>query len=257
MANPPSLLKKALSHPDSGPFFMEIPHPSLGPLVFAFANQGEMERVLSETVKRASQEDIKSIFLIVGAKKAEGDMDAANRLVGAFIQRHPLCAMVHLLRAQLAEDEGSLDAAAWSARQSVALQPTYRALATLGRIRGKQNALEEALAIFTHLQANHAEAPTKNVAINTVKEALVTLTRLQRGEEMVRVADAAIEDLGPASVFHYHAVLGLIIAGRLPEAVRRLEGLEGRLSPQDPLVPKFAQMKAIALAKLGAGGAGR
>jgi hypothetical protein len=57
-------------------------------------------------------------------------------------------------------------------------------------------------------------------------------------------------DYGHVSTFHYQAILGLIITQQLPEASRRLGDIEGRLSSQDPLLPKFAQMRTIVQAKL-------
>ena len=67
-------LNQALAHRDSGRFFMEVPHDSVGPLQFTFRNQSEMERVLSNQVQRATKEHIQAIFQIVEEKKSQEKM---------------------------------------------------------------------------------------------------------------------------------------------------------------------------------------
>ena len=69
---------------------------------------------------------------------------------------------------------------------------------------------------------------------------------------MVRVADEAIEHFGDASLFHYQAVLGLMISEQFQSAHERLSTFKDRLSASDPLALMCNRLSGVLEEKLAA-----
>ena len=105
--------------------------------------------------------------------------------------------------------------------------------------------LEDSRIVFRFLFEKRNQIKDTKSAIGFVQGLLVTLTRLGRGEEMVEVADAAIAEYGPATIFHYQGILGLCISEQLGPAAARLNGVLPHLQNADPLYPKFQQLKQM------------
>jgi len=129
--------------------------------------------------------------------------------------------------------------------QSIAIRPIFSSLAELARVLGKQGKLEDSLILYRFLFETRKEASSDQEAVRAIQGLLVTLTRLQKGAEMVQVADAANADYGGAALFHYQAILGIMLTKAFQPAMRRLESVEPHLNPADPMSAKFAQLKQI------------
>ena len=98
---------------------------------------------------------------------------------------------------------------------------------------------------LSHVFEIRNQAPNQQAALTVAGDLLVTLHRLNRGDEMVRVADIAIAEYGAVSSIEYQAILGLFVADKKEEASERLNKALTNLNPQDPLLPRFEQMRQV------------
>ena len=154
------------------------------------------------------------------------ELAEAGRHAAAFAEQFQFYAHAYTLQGAICENLGNLDKAAFHFRQSIAIDANFRVLGDLGRVLGKQKKLEDSLAILRYLFAHRDQASSREQAIGFTQTLLVTLTQLQRGEEMVQVADAAIESYGAATVFLYQAILGLLLSGQAAAGLARLSKFE-------------------------------
>ena len=115
---------------------------------------------------------------------------------------------------------------------------------------GRLGRLEESRIVLKHLLDSRSSADSQEAWERMAQDYLVTLTRLQRGSEMVEVADTVMDVVGESAHFQYQAILGLMIQEKFRAASERLESCRPRLKPLGQLATKFVQMDQILAAKL-------
>jgi len=249
---PNTLLNKVLRIESSKGFTLKFKHPVFGELCLPIADPGA---ILSMTVEEAGSpagDEITALNKACHSFVEKRDFKSAFAEAKAFSNRFPIFAHAYSLQGAFAEEMGELDTAAFHLRQSIAIRPILSSLAELGQVLGKRGSLNESLVLYRFLFENRKEAGSDREALRFIQGLLVTLTRLQKGAEMVQVADAAIADYGGATTLHYQAILGLMISKAFQPALNRLEAIESYLNPADPMSAKFAQLKQVLRGNLNA-----
>jgi len=252
MTPPTTTLNAVLRIESSEGFTLNFKHPVFGELCLPVADPGAIMSMKVEEVGSPAGEEIAALNKACQAFVEKGDLKSAFAEAEAFSKRFPVFAHAYSLQGRFAGEMGEFDTAAFHMRQSIAIRPIFSSLAELARVLGKQGKLEDSLILSRFLLKNRKEASSDQEAMGSIQDLLVTLTRLQKGAEMVQVADAAIADYGGATVFHYQAILGLMLTKAFQPAMRRLESVEPHLNPADPMSAKFAQLKQILRGNLNA-----
>jgi tetratricopeptide (TPR) repeat protein len=252
MTTPATTLNAVLRVESSEGFTLKFKHPVVGELCLPIADPGVIMSMKAEEAGSPASEEIAALNKACQAFVAKRDLKNAFAEAEAFSKRFPVFAHAYSLQGAFAEEMGEFDTAAFHMRQSIAIKPIFSSLAELARVLGKQGKLEDSLILYRFLFENRKEASSDQEAMGSIQGLLVTLTRLQKGAEMVQVADAAIADYGGATLFHYQAILGLMLSKSFEPAIRRLVALEPHLNPADPLLAKLAQLKQILKGNLNA-----
>jgi tetratricopeptide (TPR) repeat protein len=254
MNTPSSTLNAVLRIESTEGFTLKFKHPVFGELYLPIADPGAIVSMTADEKLGPSGEAIAALNRACQAFVEKRDLKSAFAEAEVFSKRYPTFALAYSLMGGYAEGMGQLEQAAFHNRQAIAIRPDFSFLAKLGQILGKQGKLEDSLVIYLFLFENRKKSSSDGEAIHFLQGLLVTLTRLQRGEDMVRVSDVAIADYGGATIFHYQAILGLMLSKSFQPAMRRLMALEPHLNPTDPLLAKFAQLKQILTKSLNAQG---
>jgi tetratricopeptide (TPR) repeat protein len=250
MTLPSARLIAILRIESSEGFTRKFNHPGFGELCLPIADPAG---ILSTTLKEAGTppaKEVEALRATCDAFLEKRDLAGAFADAEAFSKRYPVFGYAYALQGAFALDMGHVEAAAFYVRQAIAIQPNLDSLAELGRVLGKQAKLEDALVLYSFLFENRQEVGSEKQAIRFTESLLLTLNRLQRGDEMLRVADAAIADYGEHSFFHYQAVLGLIISERFGLALRRIEAVVPQIDQDDIVRVKLSRLKGELKGKL-------
>ncbi|MFK7820856.1 MAG: tetratricopeptide repeat protein [Planctomycetaceae bacterium] len=157
----------------------------------------------------------------------------------------PFWPTVHGALGDCAVANEDLDKAVYHTKQLIYTDPSFANVARLGRFYGQQGKYDDSLVVLSHLFENRSQAGSQQVAIGLTNDLLVTLQRAQQGERMVQVADQAIAEFGQVSSFEYQAILGFVLQNLQDNAKSRLRRVLTELSEDDPLLPRFQQMKQV------------
>lgn len=134
--------------------------------------------------------------------------------------------------------------AEYAQRQLLAIAPSYQRAAMLAELLGRQDRLEESEALFVELWHQRSSMDREDAGY-VAHGLLVTLTRLQRPDRMLAVADEAVSQLGPVPALVYQRALALMLLGRRDEARAECDRVLRELPQTEPLYPKLLQMRRM------------
>ena len=232
-------------------FFLEREHATYGALVLPIADL----ETLNALEDQGDEDGVPASELEALEKTCRAYANGANfyRALGvafAFSQRFPLSHRGHYLKSVFYERTDERQLAADSLRCAIAVQPTMFYLSELGRVLGKMGDLQGSGVVLKHCLDLPVSEASRESWRRAAEDYLVTLTRQERGDEMVQVADRVIGELGESSLFQYQAILGLMIQEKFQEASDRLQACKPRLTLRGQMVRKFAQLEQILTGKL-------
>jgi tetratricopeptide (TPR) repeat protein len=236
--------------PSKSPFNLELPSP-FGELRLDLENA---DFVLSHPKGLSADEEAAANEAFHAARalydpSAPGVSEEAMRQI---VRDWPLWGGGHGALHDLYKFQGRMEEAAYHLRQLIALQPSYENLISLGELLGRLGRYDEARTLQEHLWAEReraapglVEPDPRALAYRVVGHLLVTLTRQQRGERMVQVADEALAWFGEDSTLAYQRALGMMLDGRQDDAREACRASLRRLEPDDPMRPRFQQMAGM------------
>jgi tetratricopeptide (TPR) repeat protein len=252
MTLPSASLIAILRIESSEGFTLKFNHPDFGELSLAIVDPTGILSVTQEETGTPPTKEVDALRAACDTCLEKRDLPGAFAEAEAFSERYPVFGYAYALQGAFALDMGHVEAAAFYMRQAIAIQPSFTALGELGRALGKQAKLEDALVLYSFLFENRQEASSEKQAIRFTESLLLTLNRLKRGEEMVRVADTAIADYGDHAFFQYQAILGLIISEYFGPALSRIEAVAPGIDQDDIVKVKLTRLKGGLKEKLSA-----
>jgi hypothetical protein len=133
--------------------------------------------------------------------------------------------------------------ATYHARQLLAAEPHVDHVLKLAVSLAREGRLEQAEEIQSYVWATRASEP-ESCWYQAACDLLVTLTRRKDGDQMVTVANQALEVFPRDATLTYQRLLGLILSDRKDEARGGCEQALAELPEDAPLRPRFEQMRA-------------
>jgi tetratricopeptide (TPR) repeat protein len=248
----PAALHAIVRHPDpsTSAFSLELPSPfgtlrlDLEDSAFVLAHP--------QGLTVAEEEAANDAFQAARGLYDPSAPEISERAMRDVVRTWPLWGGGHGALHDLYKFQGRMTEAIYHLRQLIALQPTYEHLISLGELLGRLGRYDEARMVQEHLWAerDHAapglvEPDPKALVYRAVGHLLVTLTRQQRGDRMVQVADEALAWFGEDSTLRYQRALGLMLDGRQDDAREACKASLARLKADDPMVPRFRQMAGM------------
>ena len=221
-------------------YYIEIPTP-LGKLRLDLL--GEMGAALAWTGTTAEEQEATTRAIDAArAKLAVGDGDGARQLLSDAVKQYPYAAAVYGMLYDVYTAEGNLAEAEFCMKQAIALGPDFRNLTYLARNLGRQGRLEEAATVQEYLWQTRSQVPPEQ-ALEATQDYLVTLGRLQQPQTMMDVSMRAMQEHGSETTLVYQYIFALVLSNQGDAAREHLRRVLPQLDPDDPLYPRFAQMR--------------
>ena len=222
--------------------FLDIPREGWGTLRLDVWDLQFMQTHSGGQMSQAQVEDADSLWELgrrLFNKEAPGPARDAAR---ALTQKYPLYIRGHEAMHDISMFMQQLDDAVYHRCQLAALSPDFQRLGELGRTLGMAKRLKESAAVLEALFAKRAEAPSQEVALAAAFDLTVTLTRLQNGQRLARVAALVLRESGFITRFAYQHVLGFLLAGDKEGARTLYNRYAAHVAAEDPMRPQFAQL---------------
>jgi tetratricopeptide (TPR) repeat protein len=235
-------LQEVLRHkgePRTG-YYVEVP-TALGKLRLDLL--GDVGVALAWTGPTAEeQETTTEAIEAARARLAAGDGDGARQLLLDVVKQHPYAADVYGMLHDVYTAEGNLGEAEFCMKQAIALGPSFRNLTYLARNLGRQGRLEEAATVQEYLWQTRSQVPPEQ-ALDATHDYLVTLGRLQQPQTMMDVSMRAMQEHGSETTLVYQYIFALVLSNQGDAAREHLRRVLPQLDPDDPLYPRFVQMR--------------
>jgi tetratricopeptide (TPR) repeat protein len=222
------------------PYYVEIP-TALGKLRLDLL--GEVGAALVQA--GSTEEEQEATEKAIGAARARlatGDGEGAKELLLDAVKEHPYAANVYGMLYDVYTAEGNLQEAEFCMKQAIALGPDFRNLSFLARNLGRQGRLEEAATLQEYLWQTRSEAPPEQ-ALDAIHDYLVTLGRLQQPQTMMDVSMRAMQEHGSETTLVYQYIFALVLSNQQDAAREHLRRVLPQLDVDDPLYPRFVQMR--------------
>ncbi|MDQ3928897.1 MAG: hypothetical protein M3328_07090 [Chloroflexota bacterium] len=221
-------------------YFVEIP-TAVGKLRLDLL--GDVGVALAQTgttpeEQQAASKAIESTRAMSGA----GDTEGAKQALLKAAKEHPYAPNIYGMLYEIYALEGNLTEAEFYIKQAVALEPNYHNLTHLARNLGRQDRLQEAVTIQEYLWQTRSQAPPDQ-ALEAIHDYLVTLGRLQQPQTMMDVSMRAMQEHGSETTLVYQYILALVLLNQTTSARDHLRRVLPQLNPDEPLYPRFLQMR--------------